>query len=204
MRSTIIGLAILLAFTTSGCGERKRLEGELTKAQTRITELEGTLAQSNVSADSLADSLRSVVVAIEKTRAKSDSLEQSYRSVAARSKRLEKDLKVAREAFQKSLDSLHGIRLALDSTVRSQQARIQGTETQLASLQEDILRVSGEKDSVYAVIDRVRPWLDYYRQEASRNWLKKLFGAGRAKKPQPAIEPSLTPNIVPRLNVENP
>ncbi|MBI5868022.1 MAG: hypothetical protein HZB43_06990 [candidate division Zixibacteria bacterium] len=201
MRSTIIGLAVLLALTTSGCGEKKRLEGELTKAHGQITELEGSLAQSHASTDSLADSLRSVVVSIERTRLKSDSLEKSYRLVAAKSKQLQKDLKIARAEFEKSLDSLQGIKYALDTTVRSQQFRIQGAETQVASLQQDILRVSGEKDSVYAVIDRVRPWLDYYKQESKRNWFKKLFGAGRAKKPQ-APEPPLTPTIVPRLNVE--
>ena len=180
---------------------KKRLEGELTKAHGQITELEGTLAQSHASTDSLADSLRSVVAAIERARMNSDSLEKSYRVVAAKSNRLEKDLKTARTEFEKSLDSLQGIKYALDSTVRTQQLKIQGAETQVASLQQDILRVSGEKDSVYAVIDRVRPWLDYYKQESKRNWFKKIFGAGRAKKPQ-APEPPLTPTLVPRLNVE--
>jgi chromosome segregation ATPase len=203
MRATIIGVVVLIAFTAGGCGERKRLEGELTQAKVQIQALDSTLAQAKSNTDNLTDSLRTVGAAIQQARRQSDSLERSYQIVTAKTRKLEKTLKSARADYQKSLDSLQTVRLALESTIQTQKTKLDDAETQLTNLQQDIDRVSEQKDSVYAVINRVRPWLDYYRQEAGRSWIKKLFGAGRAAKPT-MPEPSLTPNFVPHEAVETP
>jgi len=205
MRSSIIGIAILCVFALNGCGtgERKRLEGDLAQARARISELDSTLALTRVSTDSLADSLSAVVLAIRRSQSKSESLQASYQTVAAKSKRLEKDLRTARTEFQRALDSLQFIRADLDNKVRTQNERLASAEAQLTSTQQEIEQVTGQRDSVLGLIEHTRPWLDYYKQEAKRNWVKKLFGAGRAKKP-PTPEPALVPVSAPRLKVEEP
>lgn len=183
MRTAVITAVLATALIAAGCGDRERLENELASANARLTEMDSTLAMSHTAtneasrrADSLSRSLRT-------SEASRDSLAESLKSAKSRAGRLEGELKSARAQFARTVDSLNGQNTVLMQQVRDWEAQMQNAEAQIASLQEQSAGYMRERDSLYAFVDDVKPWYDYYKQESRRNWLKKIFGAGRGKKP---------------------
>jgi exonuclease VII small subunit len=93
---------------------------------------------------------------------------------------------VARKQLKQAGDDLARRDATLDSLNReyqTQMTNLRDVQGQLAGTQQTLTAVTNQRDSVYAFVDQLRPWYDYYKKDSGRNWAKKLFGAGRAKKP---------------------
>ncbi len=88
--------------------------------------------------------------------------------------------------------------MALESDVKERETMVASLETQLKVALTESEKIRLQKDSLLAFIDDVKPWYDYYKKDSGRNWAKKLFGAGRAKKPttpEPTFQPRVEPNL---------
>lgn len=201
MRSTVIVVAIAgLLAVGCGTGEKKRLEGELAQSQSRVTELEQSVAQSTTAADSLRSTLTQIQ---QQNQRMNDSLDEALHAAVTKSQRLQASLQSARDQYRKSVDSLNQVNTGLMDSVRSQLTRITGLESQLTTVQADLDKTRGQRDNLLAFNDQMRPWFDYYKKEAGRNWLKKVFGAGRGQKPT-TTEPAFPSAIPADLEAANP
>lgn len=201
MRKAIVAASLLAVLVAAGCNtEKKRLEGELATATARISELEQSVVQGGLKADSLADSLRHVEQRGQTIR---DSLSDMLHTAVTKSQRLEANLQSARDKHRRTIDSLGTMRATLESTINENRATVASLESQLTMAQGDAERYRGQRDSLLAFVDDLRPWYDYYKHEAGRNWAKKLFGAGRGKKPT-AAEPAFRTPPVPELEAGRP
>lgn len=189
MQRTIPIAILAAAVFVAGCGDTKRLETQLTQANTRVAELDSTLAATRDAADRMSDSLGA---AISLTAAERDSLAASLEGANARAGRLSSELRTVRAQFTHVRDSLTMANAALEQRIRNWETQMANTEAQIATLQERTGVLVSERDSLHGFVERVQPWYDYYRQEAHRNWLKKVFGAGRGHKPD-APEPTFPP-----------
>lgn len=183
MRSIVIVAAAAAALLAVGCGNSGRLEGELAAANARIGSLDSTvtgtqteLMSTRQRADSLAKALRTSLAAVD--------------SLSGATDRLSNRLYATRTRLEKSLDSLRGVLQAAEELTASLDTRLNDAQADIGALQQradglgserDNLQI--ERDSLFAFVDAVRPWYDYYRSQSQRNWLKKLFGAGNAEKP---------------------
>lgn len=199
MQKAIVAVTAATLVILSGCNaEEKRLEGELSLATARIAELEQSVTQSGMRADSLANSL---TLAEQKTERMRDSLTEAGKRLhdaTVKSQRTEARLQAERDTHRRSVDSLNQVRMALESDVKERETMVASLETQLQVALTESEKIRLQKDSLLAFIDDVKPWFDYYKKDSGRNWAKKLFGAGRAKKPttpEPAFEPRVEPNL---------
>jgi chromosome segregation ATPase len=201
MRKAIVAASLLAVLVAAGCNtEKKRLEGELATATARISELEQSVVQSGLKADSLADSLRHVEKRGQTIR---DSLSDMLHAAVTKSQRLEANLQSARDKHRRTIDSLGTMRATLESTINEHRATVASLESQLTMAQGDAEKYRGQRDSLLAFVDDLRPWYDYYKHEAGRNWAKKLFGAGHGKKPTTA-EPAFRTPPAPELEAGRP
>lgn len=204
MHKSIVALGLATWLLAAGCGtEEKRLEGELGLANSRITELEQASRQAGMRADSLAGTL---TVAEQNAQRVRDSLANSRKELndaVVKAQRIEARLQNERNAHRRSIDSLDQVRLALENTANERATTISSLETQLTIVQTEADRLRGQKDSLLAFVEDLKPWYDYYKKDSGRNWAKKLFGAGRAKKPT-TPEPAFQPRIEPNLEAEKP
>lgn len=189
MRSIVIVVVVAAALTAVGCGDSGRLENELATANAQIGSLDSTLSGTQTElmstrqrADSLARALRTSLAAVD--------------SLSTSTGRLSDRLYATRTRCEKSLDSLRGVVQTAEEQAEGLGTRLQDAEAQIAALEQQTEGLGSERDdlrrerdSLFTFVDEVRPWYDYYRQEAQRNWLKKLFGAGNAEKPD-SPEPS--------------
>jgi chromosome segregation ATPase len=181
IKATALAAAVILF--AAGCGEKARLEGELAKADSTVVDLQTSLQQANVTADHKVDSLGREIA---KVRVDRDSLDASLKNATAHAGKLAGDLRVARKQLKQAGDDLARRDATLDSLNReyqTQMTNLRDVQGQLAGTQQTLTAVTNQRDSVYAFVDQLRPWYDYYKKDSGRNWAKKLFGAGRAKKP---------------------
>jgi chromosome segregation ATPase len=204
MRNAIVAVSLAALVFAAGCNtEEKRLQGELTLANSRIAELEQSMNQTSAKADSVSRSLATVEQNAQRIR---DSLEQSKLSLndaVVKAQRTEARLQTERNLHRRSVDSLNQVRANLETTVAEREATIGGLESQLTMTTDERDRLQGQKDSLMAFVDDLRPWYEYYKKDSGRNWAKKLFGAGRAKKPT-TPEPTFAPRVEPDLEAQKP
>ena len=204
MHKSIVAVGAAALVLLSGCNaEEKRLQGELSLATTRVAELEQAVTQSGMRADSLANSL---TVAEQHAQRVRDSLSESreqLNSAVVKAQRVEARLQVERDTHRKALDSANQVRMALESDVQERETMVNSLETQLKVAMTEAEKIRAQKDSLLAFVDDLRPWYEYYKKDSGRNWAKKLFGAGRAKKPT-SPEPEFQPRVEPNLEAERP
>lgn len=204
MHKPIVVAGAVALLVLVGCNAKeKRLEGELSLATARIAELEKTVTQAGMRADSLANTLSQSEAQAKRV---SDSLaeaEAKLHEATVKAQRVEARLQTERAANRRTVDSLHQVRMTLEGQVKERETMVQSLETQLTVAQTEADRMRAQKDSLLAFIDDVRPWYDYYKKDSGRNWVKKLFGAGRAKKPT-TPEPVFQPRVEPDLEAERP
>lgn len=184
MRTVVIVIVIAATLMAVGCGDTENLENQLATANTQVNTLDSALTATQSTLSLMvrrADSLQDVVQA---EHAAFDSVSSSLKSAFARAGRAEQNLHAQRRRYETTIDSLNGINDMNQEQISNLLAQVQNGEAQVALLQEDNNGLTRQRDSVYAFMDRVQPWYDYYKHESQRNWLKKLFGAGNAGKPE--------------------
>jgi hypothetical protein len=95
----------------------------------------------------------------------------------------------ARVAYQQATDSLQGVNEALTIDINTLKSELDNSQIRIVASERRTNDLIRARDSVYAFVDELRPWYDYYKHEAQRNWLKKLFKAGDVPRPD-GSEPS--------------
>ena len=189
VRALITMLAVGLLIV--GCGDQERLESELATANTKITTLDSTLVEALVAENQVIQRADNLALTLESTQTERDNLAASLQSAENRGDRLQQEIKTARVRHERALDSLWGINSALVLDVDRWAQQLENAEITIANLEQRANRFRLERDSVYAFVDDLRPWFDYYKHESRRNWFKKLFAAGDATKPgdpEPSFE----------------
>lgn len=180
--TTAVAAAVLLM--AAGCsGEKERLKGELAKADSTVIQLQTEMQRASVDANHTVDSLGRVIARVTVDR---DSLEATAKKATARAGKLEGDLRVVRKKLNETSEILAHRDATLDSLTREYQVQmnnLRDVQAQLAGTQQTLTTVTNQRDSIYAFTDQLKPWYDYYKKDSGRNWAKKLFGRGRAKKP---------------------
>lgn len=204
MHKTIVTVGAAAILLLAGCGtEEKRLEGELSLATARVTELEQAVSQSGMRADSLANNLTLTEQRAQFVRdSLSESREQLHAAVV-KAQRVEAKLQSERDAHRVVLENANQVRLTLENDVRERETQVASLETQLTVALTESDKIRAQKDSLLAFVDDLRPWFEYYKKDSGRNWAKKLVGAGRAKKPT-SVEPAFQPRVEPNLEAERP
>ncbi len=181
---TTTAVAAVVLLIAAGCsGEKERLQGALAKSDSTVVNLQTELQQANIDADHTVDSLGRVIARVKVDR---DSLDATVKKANAHAGKLEGDLRVVRKQLKDTGEILAHRDATLDSLTheyQAQMANLRDVQTQLAGTQQTVTAVTNQRDSIYAFVDQLRPWYDYYKKDSGRNWAKKLFGAGRAKKP---------------------
>jgi chromosome segregation ATPase len=204
MHKSIVAVSAAALVLLSGCGaEEKRLEGELSLVTTRVVELEQAVAQTGMRADSLANTL---TIAEQNAQRVRDSLAESREKLHAavvKSQRTEATLQKERDAHRVVLENANNVRLTLENDVKEREAMVYSLETQLSVAVTESDRIRGQRDSVLAFVEDLKPWYEYYKKDSGRNWAKKLVGAGRAKKPT-TVEPAFQPRVELNLEAERP
>ena len=204
MHKSIVAASAVALVILSGCNAKeKRLEGELSLATTRVTELEQAVAQTGMRADSLANNL---TLAEQRAQFVRDSLSESREQLHAavvKAQRTEATLQKERDAHRIVLENAENVRLTLENDVKERDAMVGSLETQLTVALTESEKIRIQRDSVLAFVEDLKPWYDYYKKDSGRNWAKKLFGAGRAKKPT-TVEPEFQPRVEPNLEAERP
>ena len=204
MHKAIVAVSMATLILAAGCNtEEKRLEGELTLANSRIAELQTTIQQTGQRADSLSGTLTLAEQNAKRIRDSLDKSREELSDAVVKAQRVEARLQNERNMHRKSVDSLNQVRVTLEGTVAEREATIGGLEAQLTLTQAEADRLKGQKDSLLAFVDDLKPWYDYYKKDSGRNWAKKLFGAGRAKKPT-TPEPVFQPRVEPDLEAQKP
>lgn len=204
MRKAIVAVSLAALFFAAGCNtEEKRLQGELTLANSRIAELEQAMNQSTMKADSISRSLAMTEQNAQRIRDSLNQAQEGLNDAVVKAQRVEARLQNERSLHRKSVDSLNQVKVALENTVTDREATISGLESNLTMTQVERDRLQGQKDSLLAFVDDLKPWYDYYKKDSGRNWAKKLFGAGRATKPT-TPEPIFQPRVEPDLEAQKP
>jgi chromosome segregation ATPase len=204
MHKTIVAAGAVAIMLLAGCGaEEKRLEGELSLATARVTELEQAVSQAGMRADSLALSLTQTEQQAQRVRDSLAEADKALNAAVVKAQRVEARLQNERDVHRRSLDSANQVRMALESDVKERETQVASLETQLQVALTESDRIRAQKDSLLAFVDDLRPWYEYYKKDSGRNWAKKLFGAGRAKKPT-TPEPAFQPRVEPNLEAERP
>ena len=183
MRTVVIVIAIAATLMAVGCGNTENLQNQLATANTQVQTLDSALTATQGQLSTTirrADSLRETLAA---EHAAFDSVSNSLESAYARAGHAERTLHAERRRFQTTIDSLQGANDMNADQISRLLAQVQNGEAQVALLQDENNGLTRERDSVYAFMDRVEPWYDYYKHQSHRNWLKKLFGAGHSVKP---------------------
>lgn len=135
-----------------------------------------------------------------------DSLAESrdqLNAAVVKAQRIEARMQTERDTHRRSLDSANQVRMALENTVQERETMVKSLETQLSIALTESEKLHRQRDSLLAFTDDLRPWYEYYKKDSGRNWAKKLFGAGRAKKPT-TPEPAFLPRVEPDLEAERP
>jgi chromosome segregation ATPase len=204
MHKTIVAVGVATLVLTAGCNtEKKRLEGELNLANSRIAELEQSVTQAGIRADSLASTLSLAEQRAQRVRDSLNDSRETANAAVVKAQRIEARLQAERDTHRRTADSLNQVKLALEGTVKERETMVASLETQLKVALDESDRNRAQKDSLLAFIDDLRPWYEYYKKDSGRNWAKKLFGAGRAKKPT-TVEPTFQPRVEPNLEAERP
>ena len=189
----IIAVAGLLAI---GCGNSKQLEADLAAANTRAQELDSMLTVTQNQFQAEKEKSAEYQLALASAQEKHEDLNSSLNSANAQVKKLQSNLTQARAECTKALDSLNVVKMAVQSDLKTCETDLTDTQMRLETSELHAGSLMQTRDSLFGFVDDVRPWYGYYKQESHRNWLKKLFGAGRAKKPEKA-EPSFDTKTTP-------
>jgi chromosome segregation ATPase len=177
----------MTAFLAIGCRNSK-MKDDLAVANASVHERDSLLTDSQN--QNLADrrQLQSQIQDSEEKLAaaenKCEKLATSLRSSQAEMRELQDHLSIATAQYNDTLDSLSSLLAAMQQGLNACESNLQESQTRWDASQALTDNLIQTRDSLYAFVDDVRPWLAYYRKESHRNWLKKLFGAGRAKKPE--------------------
>jgi len=199
---------LLVAFTLVGCGQGDKVRDDLFRAQVKITELETALVKSRGSISNLKD----VILRDQTAR---DSLKMALQAASERVRQLESRLRKARvpsatvaqvgeleerlrsvraqlRECGKNLDLERARSDSILTALPYQELPSNATPAQLATMDERLEQLIRQRDSVFTALAEVGPWYAYFKNEASRSWFKRLFGVGKAQKPQ-VPEPLLKP-----------
>jgi len=195
MRSMMIITVAAVALIAVGCSQAD-LETELATTKAEMASLDSTLTATQAELNtSMArnDSLQQSLHLVENEL---DSVTESYESAAARANRLTAKLQEARTQYQATVDSLEAVTLTQETELDRWKTELENVKMRVTATERQKNDLIRTRDSLYAFIDDVQPWYDYYKNEARRNWLKKLFGAGDAEKPE-TTEPTFMPTETP-------
>jgi chromosome segregation ATPase len=201
---TTTAVAAVVLLMAAGCsGEKERLKGELAKADSTVIQLQTEMQRSSLDANHTVDSLGRVIARVSVDR---DSLATSLKKASAHAGKLEGDLRVVRKKLNETSEILAHRDATLDSLTREYQTQmnnLRDVQAQLAGTQQTLTTVTNQRDSIYAFTEQLKPWYDYYKKDSGRNWAKKLFGRGRAKKPT-TVEPEFKTPTPAQLEVTAP
>lgn len=184
MRTAFTTILVIVALLAIGCSDSQRLEDQLAAANSRSAELDSLLTetQSQLTAvTAQADDLR---LSLADVREERDGLSSKLESVQSQVAALRADLRNARNTHRSEADSLTAVAESVKMDLRTCQTELASAESRITASERRINTLVNSRDSLYAFVDEVRPWYEYYRHEAQRNWLKKLFGAGDAQSPE--------------------
>jgi hypothetical protein len=170
----IIGiLALLLA----GCSNEKNLLRRQVAAQAdSISQCKGILQQKT-------DSLQNMIIEIGQNKIELDSAtreKQLLQNGIGQLNSQVKNLKSVNEDLQTSLEKSLALR---DSLTAYYSKTLDDTSRLLANLRTEF---SSARDTIVlrdALLEQIQPWYLKWKHDAHRNFLKVLFGSGRAKPP---------------------
>jgi hypothetical protein len=186
MRTITIITVVAVSLVVMGCGNGEQLEADLANANAKVTVLDSTLTATQIDLRNARTQAADLERSLQATQGERDSLAELNASTAARAGRLRAELGAARERYQRSMDSLSAHNAALRLDIDRWKSEMEVANMQIRATERHANDLIRTRDSLYAFVDAVYPWYQYYKHEAGRNWAKKLFGAGRADTPSKA------------------
>lgn len=189
MRQIWITVFALAAFLALGCGDTGNLETQLTAAENRAAELDSVLTETQAQLTETADRTEDYKQSLAEVRDEREALKTSLDNAKAEVTDLEFALREARDMRQYMVDSLTAVVASVDADRRTCYTELASAESRIKASERRINELTNTRDSLFAFMDDVKPWYAYYKHEAQRNWLKKLFSAGDRDQPD-VPEPS--------------
>jgi len=204
MKALGIAAIILATLVVSGCGVTERLESELAAANARIQTLDSTLTDLRGSYLLESAQVYNLTQSVDALESRRGELQASLAKAEARVGRLNADMRKARVEFELALDSLRAEYVALEIDRDALKGELDNDRIRIVASERQKNELMRTRDSLYAWVDDVRPWYDYYKHESRRNWLKKLFSADDAARPAGAEPTFATPAPATELEAQRP
>ncbi|GAB4322736.1 MAG: hypothetical protein Kow0074_14550 [Candidatus Zixiibacteriota bacterium] len=185
MRTVFTSILIIMAgLLAIGCGDSQRLVDELAATNNRAAELDSMLTETQSQLTAASERAQEFKSLLAEARDERDALTSELATAKSRVTALKSELRRANTAHQKMADSLKAVAESVTMDLRTCQTELASAESRIVASERRINSLIRTRDSLYVFVDEVKPWYDYYRHEARRNWLKKLLGAGDAQKPE--------------------
>ncbi len=189
MRTILITVFALAAFLALGCGDTENLETQLSATENRAAELDRLLTETQNDLTEVNERAQEFKQSLAKVHDEREALKTSLDNANAQVTDLKIDLREAKDMREHMVDSLRAVVVSVESDRRTCYTELASAESRIKASERRINDLTNTRDSLFAFIDEVEPWFAYYKNEAQRNWLKKLFGAGDMAKPE-VPEPS--------------
>lgn len=190
MRTIMMMTVAAVALLALGCGNTEQLEAELAAANVRVAVFESALIDAQrdlhdaiAHADDLQESLEIV-------RCERDDFAEYLKAAREEVNHLDGQLRSANVRYANSMDSLSARNLVLQMELDRWQAEVEHSSIVILASECRNIDVARTRDSLSQFVEAVRPWYEYYTQEAGRGWTAKLFGTHKADVPGTA-EPVL-------------
>ena len=201
MRTIMIITVAAISLMAMGCGEAERLGSELAVANARVAVLDSALTNTQRDLGEAIAHTEGFEQLLETVQGERDDLAEYLKSANIEVRHLGDELRAARAEYSASVDSLEAVNFALQIDLNRWKAEVENSAIRVRATERQANEFIHARDSLYEFVDAVRPWYDYYTQEAGRGWTAKLFGAGRAVEPG-SPEPVVVRNeVTTRLEV---
>jgi septal ring factor EnvC (AmiA/AmiB activator) len=174
-----------IVMVSLGCSnEKKRLRQQVAAQVDTLTQLRGSL-------QARSDSLQNAMTSLSQTRTVLDSVNSQNESFQQRIGRLNSQLKQSKEVNENLRASLDKSLALRDSLTAYYTQAFADSSSLLNRLRANITLADSTIAQRDTLMERIRPWYMKWRHDAHRSFIKVMFGAGKARKPnfpEPDVE----------------